>query len=513
MFKEPYSVNNYINFLFYGVDLETTFPRTEILTIYKNKYERLSKTLPDNAHSINTAYLVIDNFITILNKYYPKFLNNERILLFKNLYNQDKYDKLIFNSNLSLSFVEIETDDDDLWMDIVTNIYYFCNEYINYIHDDSKDAYRILTISIPINEYFNIEKIPDIRDYNPIISLSYYDMIKDISVDKSIKEIFTSELRYLINDNNVIKNKLFTELLENCININIYDTSIDVIRNICREIISYISKDNLYLILHLQFRILEKIFSSNLYNDPDFESMLIKKLTTIMAIDIAIYNESLNIDYENLKLLLLAYNYCIITVQDMIDRLSNDLNGKKISMFMYKSQLFKSRNKPVLVILYILMTIASVFIFFKITNIKISIPLDMIPNKWSDFDFWSKMGKEYKEKFEYVLYMKKYGVDIYNIENLLKSVLYSVFTIILFVINLRIIKIDDIKTLIINNGVSILCSFVAILMIWNKYNFDVNITMVWLIYPLYLCGDYFIKVHGKYLIYEEEVNTEVKIMI
>ncbi|WP_133013652.1 ABC transporter permease [Clostridium cuniculi] len=174
------------------------------------------------------------------------------------------------------------------------------------------------------------------------------------------------------------------------------------------------------------------------------------------------------------------------------------------------TSLFKSRNKPVLVSLYILMAIASVFIFFKITNIKISIPLDMIPNKWSDFDFWSKMGKEYKEKFEYVLYMKKYGVDIYNIENLLKSVLYSIFTIILFVINLRIIKVNNIKTLIINNGVSIICSFVAILMIWDKYNFDVNITMIWLIYPLYLCGDYFIKVHGKYLIYEEEVNTEVE---
>lgn len=174
------------------------------------------------------------------------------------------------------------------------------------------------------------------------------------------------------------------------------------------------------------------------------------------------------------------------------------------------TSLFKSRNKPVLVSLYILMAIASIFIFFKITNIKISIPLDMIPNKWSDFDFWSKMGKEYKEKLEYVLYMKKYGVDIYNIENLLKSVLYSIFTVILFVINLRIIKINDIKTLIINNGISILCSFVAIVMIWDKYNFDVNITMIWLIYPLYLCGDYFIKVHGKYLIYEEEVNTEVE---
>ena len=41
---------------------------------------------------------------------------------------------------------------------------------------------------------------------------------------------------------------------------------------------------------------------------------------------------------------------------------------------------------------------------------------------------------------------------------------------------------------------------------------QINITiinMIWLIYPLYLCEDYFIKVHGKYLIYEEEVNTEV----
>ena len=174
------------------------------------------------------------------------------------------------------------------------------------------------------------------------------------------------------------------------------------------------------------------------------------------------------------------------------------------------SSLFKSRNKPVLVGIYIIMALTFVFIFFKVTNIKISIPLDMIPNKWSDFDFWSKMGKEYKEKIEYVLYMKKYGVDIYNIENLLKSVLYSIITIILFVINLKVIKINDIKQLIINNGVLVVSSFVAVLIIWAKYKFDVNVAMIWLIYPLYLCGDYFIKVHGKYLIYEDEVNTEIK---
>ena len=70
MFKEPYSVDNYINFLFYSIDLTTIFPKSEISTIYKNKYKRLSETLPDNnTHSINTAYLIIDNTSLTNEKY------------------------------------------------------------------------------------------------------------------------------------------------------------------------------------------------------------------------------------------------------------------------------------------------------------------------------------------------------------------------------------------------------------------------------------------------------------
>lgn len=167
---------------------------------------------------------------------------------------------------------------------------------------------------------------------------------------------------------------------------------------------------------------------------------------------------------------------------------------------------FKSKNKPILLGIYIIMSIASVFIVFKVTKIHISIPLDIIPNKWSDFDFWSKMLKEYYDKIQYVMYMKKSGVDIYNIENLLKSVLFSILTIILFIINLKTIKISNIKELIITNTISIICTFIAVLIIWSKFNFDVNITMLWLIYPLYLCGDYFIKIHHKYLIYDEKID-------
>ena len=68
----------------------------------------------------------------------------------------------------------------------------------------------------------------------------------------------------------------------------------------------------------------------------------------------------------------------------------------------------------------------------------------MIPNKWSDFDFWGELWDEFTKKIEYVIYMKKYGVDIYNIENLFKTLFYSILSIVLFIVNLKLVKINDI---------------------------------------------------------------------
>ena len=173
---------------------------------------------------------------------------------------------------------------------------------------------------------------------------------------------------------------------------------------------------------------------------------------------------------------------------------------------------FKAKRKPVLKAIYISMAIITVLIFFKVTKLNISIPLDMIPNKWSDFDFWSKMWQENIEKLQYVLYMKKYGIDIYNIENMMMSGLYSILTVILFVINLKVIKIKDIKELIYIVSVSVLCTFIGVLTIWSNFSFDVNVTMLWVLYPLYLCGNYFMDVHEKYFKYEEkEIIQEIRI--
>lgn len=169
---------------------------------------------------------------------------------------------------------------------------------------------------------------------------------------------------------------------------------------------------------------------------------------------------------------------------------------------------FKAKRKPILKSIYILMAITIIFIFLKVTDTNISIPLDMIPNKWSDFDFWSKLWKEYMDKLEYVLYMKKYGIDIYSIENLIMCIVYSIATIILFIVNKKLVKINNINELIYSIAISVIATFASVLIIWSKYSFDINIIMIWWLYPLYLCGDYFISVHEKYLISENKIITE-----
>jgi len=168
-------------------------------------------------------------------------------------------------------------------------------------------------------------------------------------------------------------------------------------------------------------------------------------------------------------------------------------------------QAIKIREKPVLLVIYMIIILAIIFIFFKVTNINIKIPLDLIPNKWSDFDFWARLWKEYIDKFEYVFYMKKSGVDIYNIENLVMAGVYSILTIILFIINLKVIKIKALKELIIVIGILILSTFITILLVYSKYGFDINIAMIWLIYPLYLVAEYSLRNSTK----EEKLITTV----
>ncbi|GAA0738768.1 ABC transporter permease [Clostridium oceanicum] len=164
-----------------------------------------------------------------------------------------------------------------------------------------------------------------------------------------------------------------------------------------------------------------------------------------------------------------------------------------IIIFKILKRAYIVRRKPVQLGIYLILSICTLLLFMKITNFRIKIPLDMIPNKWSDFEFWDKLWKESTQKYEYVLYMKKYGLDIYNIKNLISSIKYSLICVFLFLISRKFIKFKSFKGVISHMIIMLIVIFTIVISISNSmYNFNVNLPMVWFIYPAYIFVEFYL---------------------
>lgn len=164
-----------------------------------------------------------------------------------------------------------------------------------------------------------------------------------------------------------------------------------------------------------------------------------------------------------------------------------------IIMFKILKKAYVERRKPVKLSIYLIVSACILLFFIKITNFKTEIPLDMIPNKWSDFEFWNKLWKDSIEKYNYVIYMKKYGFDIYNIKNLFYSIFYSIICVFLFFINRKYIKTKSFKSMITHISILIVITFITVISISNSgYKFNVNLPMIWLVYPMYFLSEFYL---------------------
>ena len=157
------------------------------------------------------------------------------------------------------------------------------------------------------------------------------------------------------------------------------------------------------------------------------------------------------------------------------------------------------KDRPILFILSIIMIILWITAFFFITKYKISIPVDILPNKWSDFDYWKKFFQECMDKIKYVIYMKKYMIDIYVISYLGKIALCTIITIALFFINIRNIKIDSMKELFIAILALFIITFMAICILKESIFINNSSAVIWLICPYYLLYRYVYLIRERFL--------------
>ena len=157
------------------------------------------------------------------------------------------------------------------------------------------------------------------------------------------------------------------------------------------------------------------------------------------------------------------------------------------------------KDRPVLFIFSIIMIVVWITIFFSITKYKISIPVDILPSKWSDFDYWKKFFQECIDKIKYVIYMKKYMIDIYVISYLSKIALCTIITIALFFINTKNIKIESMKMLFIAIFALFIITFMAIFILKESIFINNSSAVIWLICPYYLLYRYAYLIRERFL--------------
>ncbi|MFQ9108328.1 MAG: hypothetical protein ACLR5Q_04395 [Coprococcus sp.] len=81
-----------------------------------------------------------------------------------------------------------------------------------------------------------------------------------------------------------------------------------------------------------------------------------------------------------------------------------------------------------------------IMVFFAICQAKPSIPADMIPNTWSDFDFWGEKITTFKNSIQHILFIDKSEVELGYFRPLTSMVGYAVVAVIMFFASGRFFK-------------------------------------------------------------------------
>lgn len=150
----------------------------------------------------------------------------------------------------------------------------------------------------------------------------------------------------------------------------------------------------------------------------------------------------------------------------------------------------KLKRKPVLFLIYIGITVVVIAIFIKILDLELKIPYDLIPNRWSDFGYWSELFKKYSTDLREVMYMKKYNFDIPSIEASIKSIFFSIVALLLFMRCKNTIKVDNLNKSLLSILFMLVTSFTTILILHYKFSLEVSGLIILGLYPFYFLATY-----------------------
>lgn len=148
------------------------------------------------------------------------------------------------------------------------------------------------------------------------------------------------------------------------------------------------------------------------------------------------------------------------------------------------------KSKPFIYALHWLTVLVVLVISIKMCGFSLHISESMIPNRWSDFDFWKTLFDDYIRNLRLLGNVMKQTPEVRYISPMLQTIVFSILAAVFFLVSGRGLKTNSYQRLIWNLCLSLVLEYLIILFLASKDLLPEKLAAVWLLYPFYMILKY-----------------------
>ena len=151
---------------------------------------------------------------------------------------------------------------------------------------------------------------------------------------------------------------------------------------------------------------------------------------------------------------------------------------------------YSNRFKPFWMIGGILGLAVMFTAFFVICQTTPSIPSDMIPNRWSDFDFWGDLISTFKNSIQHILFLNKSEIELSYFKPLTGLIGYTMLCVILFFTANIFFRINNSQDFLIIMAGTCITELIAVYLLRSSDLIINTKQMLLYLWPYILVGKY-----------------------
>lgn len=203
-----------------------------------------------------------------------------------------------------------------------------------------------------------------------------------------------------------------------------------------------------------------------------------------------IFWSSINFENENLIESDIVINY--ENISNMLRKIS--IMPAYVMFLLIIIKLFVKiiENKKNILHVFIFTAICVIWININVKILKLTfdLPQNLIPTKWSDFNFWKNKINIFKEYIISLNMTKMYDIDIWIKSRAIIIILNSLVSTIIFLIVHKNLKLQNFDKLIVTEIIISFILFISFILIYKKCT-SINLPIFyWGSFPLYICVNF-----------------------